>query len=155
MMYRVSSSPFFRSLGVSLLIYCSIRLNSPYIYCPPNGVPNIPTASSAQMSRRTMRSTPHKTMRWLVFFTFLRTNSHIRPVPTSRIPATTKSDISQCTSSVNCMATSGISNIIEAINKIMTSLLFFIIINIGRLIFFRFFIFQCLFRRHIGYLLPK
>ena len=90
----------------------------------------MPTASSAQMSRRTTRRATQTAIRYLILFIFLITSSHIRPVPSNRAPATTKSNRVQFTSSVNCIAINGMSNRIAEVSTIMISLLFCIIINI-------------------------
>ncbi len=100
------------------------------VYCPLNGVPKIPTASSAQMRRRTNRRATQIAMRYLILFIFLIASLHIRPVPSSRDPATTKSNRVQFTSSVNCIAINGISNRIADVSTMMISLLFCIIINV-------------------------
>ena len=100
------------------------------IYCPLKGVPIMPTASSAQMKKKTTRITTHKAIRYLILFIFLKTSSHIRPVPKSSAPPTIKSNRVQFTSSVNCIPINGISNRIAEESRIMISLLFCIVINI-------------------------
>ena len=90
----------------------------------------MPTASSAQMSRRTTRRATQTAIRYLFLFIFLITSSHIRPVPSSSAPATTKSNRVQFTSSVNCIAINGMSNRIAEVSTIMISLLFCLFINI-------------------------
>ena len=89
----------------------------------------MPTASSAHMRRRIARRATQTAIRYLIFFTFLITISHIRPVPSNSAPATTKSERFQFTSSVNCMAINGMSNIIIEEKTIIRSLLPFIIIK--------------------------
>jgi hypothetical protein len=100
------------------------------IYCPLSCVPKMPTASSDQMRKRTTRKATQIAIRYLILFTFLITSSHIRPVPSKRTPATTKSNPVQFTSSVNCIASNGMSNRITEVSPIMISLLFCIIINV-------------------------
>jgi len=100
------------------------------IYCPLSGVPKIPTASSAQMRRRATRRATQIAIRYLILFIFLIASSHIRPVPSSRAPATIKSNRVQFTSSVNCIAINGMSNRIAEVSTMMISLLFCIIINV-------------------------
>ena len=90
----------------------------------------IPTASSAQMRRRSTSSITHIAILYLMFFTFLITNSHIRPVPNSRTPPATKSNSVHFTSSVNSIANNGTSNIIAMVSRMMISLLFCKIINV-------------------------
>lgn len=70
----------------------------------------MPTASSAQSKKSRSKIIPERSIRCLVLFTFRRTNSIIKLVPKSKIPAITKSITDQLTSFVNCIATSGISN---------------------------------------------
>ena len=93
-------------------------------------VPKMPTASSAQKSKRASRIAKHKTIRCLGFFTFLITSSHRRPVPSSKTPAAIKSNTFQFTSFVNCIAIIGMSNRSATVSKMMLSLLFCIIINV-------------------------
>lgn len=90
----------------------------------------MPTASSAQMTRRITSIIMIKVIRTGVFFTFFITRSSIRPVPSSKTPATIKSDKVQFTSPVNCIAINGISNRNATMSTIMTSLLLSIIINV-------------------------
>ena len=90
----------------------------------------MPTASSTQMRRSIARRATQMAIRSLILFTFLITSSHIRPVPSSRTPATIKSNRVQFTSSVNCIAINGMSNRIAEVSTIMISLLFCIIINV-------------------------
>ena len=99
------------------------------IYCPLNGVPKIPTASSAQIRSRSTRRAKQIAIRYLILFIFLIASSHIRPVPSNRAPAIIKSNKDQFTSSVNCIAINGISNIITDVSTMIISLLFCIIIN--------------------------
>ena len=101
---------------VSVIFYNSIT-----IYCPLSDVPKMPTASSAQMSRRTTRRATQIAIRYLILFIFLITSSHIRPVPSNRAPATTKSNRVQFTSSVNCIAINGMSNKITEVSTIIIS----------------------------------
>lgn len=89
----------------------------------------MPTASSAQTRRKATRRATEKAIRYLIFFIFLITRSKIRPVPSSRTPATTKSNGVQFTSSVNCIAINGMSNRNATVSRMNLSLLFFIIIN--------------------------
>jgi len=100
------------------------------IYCPLNGVPKMPTASSAQMRKRTTRRAIQIVIRYLILFIFLNAISHIRPVPKSRTPATTKSNRFQSTSSVNCIAINGMSKRIAEVSRMIINLLFRIINNI-------------------------
>ena len=93
-------------------------------------VPKMPTASSAQKSKRASRIAKQKTIRCLRFFTFLITSSHRRPVPSSKTPAAIKSNTSQFTSFVNCIAINGMSNRSATVSTMMLSLLFCIIINV-------------------------
>jgi hypothetical protein len=97
------------------------------VYWPPNAVPKMPTASSAQIRKSRSRSAAQITIRYLVCFTFLSVNSHSSPVPSKRAAATTKSKTVQLTSSVSCIDISGISNIIITQSTKMESLLFPII----------------------------
>ena len=89
----------------------------------------MPTASSAQMRRRRTRRAEQIAIRYVILFIFLITNSHIRPVPSIRAPATTKSNRVQFTSSVNCIVINGMSNRIADMSTMMINLLFCIIIN--------------------------
>lgn len=66
--------------------------------------------------------------RYFTIFSFAISNSHITPVPISKIPATTKSLTFQFTSRVNCMAIKGISNI--AIETKTMIIRFIVFINI-------------------------
>ena len=100
------------------------------VYCPLSGVPKMPTASSAQMSTSIIRRAKQMAIRSLILFTFLITSSHIRPVPSSRTPATIKSNRVQLTSSVNNIAINGMSNRNATRSIMMISLLFCTIINI-------------------------
>ena len=100
------------------------------IYCLLSGIPKMPTASSIQMKRRTARRATQIAIRYLILPIFLITSSHNRPVPSSRIPATTKSNRVQFTSFVNCIAINGISNRSATVTITPISLLFFIIINV-------------------------
>ena len=70
----------------------------------------MPTASSAQSKNNKSKIIPEISRRCLVLFTFRNTNSIIKLVPKSNIPAIIKSINDQLTSLVNCMATNGISN---------------------------------------------
>ncbi len=89
----------------------------------------MPTASSNQIRRNAARITTMIAIRYPVLFTFLIINSHRRPVPSSRTPATTKSESFQFTSSVNCIAINGMSNRNITVSTMPISLLFFIMIN--------------------------
>jgi hypothetical protein len=100
------------------------------VYDPLMGVPKIPTASSAQISIKTIKIVKQIAIRYLIFFVFLITSSHITPVPSRSAPATTKSSRVHFTSSVNCIAISGMSNRIAEMSTIRGSLLFCIIINV-------------------------
>jgi hypothetical protein len=91
---------------------------------PLIGDPKMPTASSAQMSRRSNRSAAQMAKRYLVLQTFLNTNSHKRPVTSNSAPAMTKSNRVQFTSAVNCIAINGASNRIAVVTAMMTRLLF-------------------------------
>lgn len=97
------------------------------IQLPAKGMPKIPTASSAQISRNTKRIAPHKTSRYFSFFTFLNTSSIISPVPSNKIPIIRKSKSDQSTWSVNCIATKGMNNK-NAMEKRMIPNLFFCVI---------------------------
>ncbi len=103
------------------------------LYCPPIGVPKMPTASSSQIRRSAVSSTKQMAIRCPVFFTFLSISSQIRPVPNSSTAATTKSNSVHFTSLVNCMAINGINTRRVAVSRMPISLLFCIIIN--RLLF--------------------
>ena len=98
-------------------------------YCPPNGVQKIQNANSVQMRMRTVKKAKQIAIRYLVTLTFLMTNSHIRPVPINKAPATTKSETFQFTSFVNCIAINEINNRIIVVKIISISLLFFMIIG--------------------------
>lgn len=63
----------------------------------------------------------------LIPFTFLITSSHNKPVPSSRTPIIAKSRIFQSTSFVNCIAIKGTSKSITTAERMMISLLFFIV----------------------------
>jgi hypothetical protein len=90
----------------------------------------MPTASSAQISRRRTRRTAQAAIRYLGVLIFLMASSHIMPVPSNRTPAATKSNKFQFTSSVNCIAINGMSNSIAIVITIRISLLFCMIINV-------------------------
>jgi len=60
-------------------------------------------------------------------FTFLKTNSHNKPVPNNKTPAIMKSAMFQLTSRVNCIAISGINSRVATDTKITINLLFFIV----------------------------
>lgn len=62
----------------------------------------------------------------LVLATFRHTNSHKNPVPRSKTPIATKSEIVQATSFVNCIAINGMSSRIATVVKMKMSLLVFI-----------------------------
>lgn len=111
-----------RCSGISVF-YCFT------VYDPANGVRKMPTASSNQIRRNAARITTMIAIRYPVLFTFLIINSHRRPVPSSKTPATTKSESFQFTSSVNCIAINGMSNRNITVSTMPISLLFFIIIN--------------------------
>jgi hypothetical protein len=96
-------------------------------YEPANGVPNIPTASSAQMRKNTNKTAPQIKILLSMLLTILNTSSHNKPVPNSRTPIIAKSVMFQSTSVVNCMAMYGIDNSIAAVVKISINLLFFIV----------------------------
>jgi hypothetical protein len=98
------------------------------VYCPAKGVPKRPTASSTQMRKSAIRIAPQIAILWFFFFTFLITSSPIRPVLSSRMPATTKSNRVQFTSSVNSIAINGMSNRSTIVNTMPISLLFCVII---------------------------
>lgn len=66
----------------------------------------------------------HKAILAFRFFTFLIIKSNRKPNTNNKIPATTKSDLLQFTSSVNLIAINGISNRLDNIDRIMKSLLF-------------------------------
>ena len=76
---------------------------------PANGVPKIPTASSAQIRKKAIRIIAQIISRLFRLFTFLNTNSHIRPVPSNSRPIMIKSNGDQFTSFVNCIVINGIS----------------------------------------------
>jgi len=93
---------------------------------PANGVPNSPTASSAQIRKASSRTTPKsKILKWKGFI-FLSANSIRKPVPDKSTPIRVKSLISQFTSTVNCMAIKGISSKIPTKDWMIISLWFFI-----------------------------
>lgn len=94
-------------------------------YEPVNAVPNIPTASSAQTSKKASKITPQIRTLCLTRCTFLITSSQSKPVPNNRTPMIIKSLASQFTSVVNCIAMNGMSNRIAATVRMMISLLFF------------------------------
>jgi len=128
-----------------LIFCCSFKLNEfelsrEFIYEPANGDPNIPTASSAQKMKNASKITIQRIILFVVLLTFRKTSSQIKLVAESRIPITTKSNIVQFTSSVNCIAINGISNKIEHAAKKMVNLLNFIILYFG----FYFFVFRTL-----------
>ena len=100
------------------------------IYFPLNGVPKIPTASSAQMKNRITRRVTHTVILSLLLFTFLITSSIIIPVPDNNTPATIKSNNVQLTSSVNCIAINGMSKRIAVISTMIRSLFFCIMVNV-------------------------
>lgn len=97
-------------------------------YDPANGVPNMPTESSAQMRNSTTRRTPQITIRNSILFTFLITSSHISPVPSSSAAMTIKSERVHFTSFVNCIAINGISIRSATVSTIPKIFLFFTII---------------------------
>ncbi len=98
-----------------------------FVYDPANGEPKMPTASSAQMRKSATRIPAMQKNRCSNFFTFLITSSLTRPAPSSRIPMTTKSNRVQFTSSVNCIAINGMSNIKATVSKMPVNLLFCVI----------------------------
>lgn len=117
--------------NTQLIIYVLISFFMVFtVYDPANGVPKMPTASSTQMRRSTAKITAQMAIRCSILVTFLITNSHRRPVPRSRTPATTKSARVQFTSFVNCIAINGMSNRSATVSTIPISLLFFIVINV-------------------------
>lgn len=79
--------------------------------------------SAAKITRQT-------TIPISVFFTFLITISHKKPVPSSRTTAATKSDGDYFTSFVKCIAINGMSSKSAAVITIPKSLLFFVDINV-------------------------
>ena len=93
---------------------------------PANGVPNIPTASSAQTRNKAKRTIPQISILFVKLFTRLNTSSHINPVTSNKIPIIIKSAIFQFTSFVNCIATNGMSRRINTDDRIEINLLFFI-----------------------------
>ena len=93
-------------------------------YCLLNGVPNTPTASSVQRSRRTNTITKHAIIRNFMFFIFLMANSYMKPVPSSGAAAATKSDRVQCTSSVNRIAMNGMHYSSADVSMMIKSLFF-------------------------------
>lgn len=104
------------------------RCNSFFLtYEPAKGVPNMPTASSAQIRKNINRTTPQTIILFLILFTFLNTSSHKRPDPNSRIPIITKSKSFQFTSDVNCIAKNGMVSRIVAAVKIIVNRLFSIV----------------------------
>jgi hypothetical protein len=94
------------------------------LYEPAKGVPRRPTASSAHMIKNASKTAPQMAILYFMFFTFLKTNSHARPVTVNKILIITKSPADQSNP-----ATSGISNSNATAAKMMNNLLFFIIIN--------------------------
>ncbi len=97
-------------------------------YDPAKGVPKMPTASSAQTRKSANRISPQMATRYSIFFTFLNTSSHRRPLPSSSPPITTKSDRDQFTSFVNCIDINGINNRSTTVSTMPINLLFCIII---------------------------
>lgn len=97
---------------------------------PAKGVPNIPTASSAQTKNKANKITPQIIILFVKLFIRLNTSSHSNPVTSSKIPIIKKSAILQLISFVNCIATNGVNKRISADNRIAINLLFFIGINL-------------------------
>lgn len=97
-------------------------------YFPAKGVPKIPTASSAQIRRKIIKRTRDKIVLFFGSFTFLEIKSYVKTATSKSTAATMKSAIFQLTSSVNCMAISGISNkTATVVIKIISRLLFMIL----------------------------
>ena len=88
----------------------------------------MPTASSAQIRRNIIRIAPISTIRYPVFFILLKINSHMSPVPSSKIPITIKSSGDHFTSSVNCIAINGTNNKSATVSTMPIILLFLVII---------------------------
>ncbi len=102
------------------------------------GDPNTPTASSAQIKTSTIKIMPQIIILFFRLFTFLKTNSHSKPVPKSKTPAIRKSVMFHATSFVHCIAISGINKRVAAVNKITINLLFFIAFLVFNYKFFGF-----------------
>lgn len=87
--------------------------------------------------------------RMILYFllTFLSISSHKRPVLSKRKPITTKSRLVQATSSVNCIAMNGMSNRIGTTDKMIFSLLCFIIVCISFLYFLFKYLVNCFHRQ--------
>jgi hypothetical protein len=92
---------------------------------PSNGVPIIPTTSSAQMSNNKATIEKIKITLDLDCLTRRIMNSIISPLLRSKAHATTKSESFQYISFVNCMAINGTSNNRIGVSRIPISLLFF------------------------------
>ncbi len=91
----------------------------------------MPTASSTQITRKTIRIATQAAIRYFILVIFRMARSHMKPVLSNRAPTTTKSDRVQFTSFVNCIAMSGMNNRITTATTIMIRLLFFKIINLS------------------------
>lgn len=105
-------------------IYLQIPLY--LIYEPAKGVPNMPTANSAQMRKNINNTIPQMSSRHLVLFTFFKTISHNSTIPNNNAAILMKSVMFQFTSCVNCIAINGIVNNRPAIANRNINLLFFI-----------------------------
>ena len=106
--------------------YKIFTCNASFVYDPANGVPKMPTASSAQIRRNIIRIAPISAIRYPVLFTLLKINSHMSPVPSSKIPITIKSSGDHFTSSVNCIAINGTDNKSATVSTMPITLLFLV-----------------------------
>ncbi len=112
-----------------MLIFVQPRQISEFIwiYCPLKGVPKIPTANSAQTNTSKARSANQTAFRSEVVRIFRNASSAKKPIPSSKMPATRKSDKAQFTSSLNCIAMKGISSRTATLSTMIKGLLFFIV----------------------------
>ena len=79
-------------------------------YEPAKGIPNMPTANSAQTKTKTAKIIKQAIILDFKVFTFRKTISKIIAVSKSKIPPIKKSEFVQLTSFENCIPISGIIN---------------------------------------------